>query len=210
MERYKVTPPKLIVVKGVRYPFGGDYKTPTGMAEGLVVHYTVSGRTARHAENVVRYLASKSLGAPVMDENGIIYVPENFDVIRHWAPHAGVSKWGERSGLSQYYAGLEICSWGRGSKDGPLRTSEGVANIIAGSYQAFTDAQEKALFDFCLWMMAVNPSFKLENVVGHDEIRAAAGKPGDKQDPGASLSVTMPELRAALIETFSRAYLSPA
>ena len=61
--------------------------------------------------------------------------------------------------------------------------------------QAFTEAQEKALINFILWAKSKNPNFSLDNVVGHDELRREAGKLGDKQDPGGSLSMPMPEFR---------------
>jgi hypothetical protein len=28
----------------------------------------------------------------VMDENGIIYIPKNFDIFKNWGNHSGVSK----------------------------------------------------------------------------------------------------------------------
>lgn len=191
--------PKFVTVKGVRYADRGAYATPSGMFEGLVVHYTVSGRTAQSARNVVSYLASKGLGCMVMDEDGVIYIPEGFDVLRDWGQHAGVSRWGSRSSVSNRFAGMEICCWGKGSKVGPFRSTKGEANMIAGTYQTFTKAQEEELENFILWARTKNKEFKLENVAGHDELREQAGKKGDKQDPGASLSVTMPAFRKHLI-----------
>lgn len=192
------TEPIIRIVKGVRYKSSGAFRTPSGKFSGLVVHYTVSGRTEKSARAVVSYLASKGLGCMVMDEDGIIYVPEGFDVFRTATAHAGASAWNGQRNLNQYFAGMEICCWGRGSKVGPFRESKGEANIVAGKYQTYTDAQERALTDFILWARAKNPEFKLDNVVGHDEVRTAVGKRGDKQDPGASLSMTMPEYRAHL------------
>lgn len=191
--------PEFVVVKGARFS-SNQYQTPSKMFTGLVVHYTVSGRTAKNATGVVNYLESKGYGCMVMDEDGKIYIPEGFDVLRHWDDHAGVSKWGALSSLSKFFAGMEICCWGKDSKVGPFRESKGEANIVAGTYQQYSPAQEKALINFIMWARAKNPLFKLENVVGHDEVRAAAGKPGDKQDPGASLSMTMPELRKLLAD----------
>lgn len=192
--------PTFVVVKGVQFKERGAYKTPSGKFSGLVVHYTVSGRKASSARSVVAYLASKGYGCMTMDEDGKIYIPEGFDIFRDWNYHAGVSKWGSASGVSNLFAGMEICCWGKDSKEGPFRESNGEANIIAGRYQQYTEAQEKALINFVLWARTKNPEFKLENVVGHDELRTAAGKRGDKQDPGASLSMTMPALRAKLVD----------
>lgn len=191
--------PKFVTVKGVKFPDRGAYKTAGGRFEGLVVHYTVSGRTASSARAVVSWLASQGYGCMVMDEDGIIYIPEGFDIFRDWGYHAGVSKWGSRSSVSSYFAGMEICCWGKNSKVGPFRETKGEANMIPGKYQTYTQAQEDELTNFILWARTKNPEFKLENVVGHDELRTAAGKKGDKQDPGASLSVTMPAYRAQLV-----------
>lgn len=190
-----ISEPKFVVVKGTKYN-DFSYQTDGGKFEGLVVHYTVSGRTARSATAVVNYLAKEGLGCMVMDENGIIYIPEDFDIFKDAAHHAGTSKWGNRTSVSRYFAGMEICCWGRGSKEGPFReVKKDTANMIKGVYQEYTAEQEKALLNFILWARAKNPEFKIENVVGHDELRTAAGRHGDKQDPGASLSMTMPEFR---------------
>lgn len=185
--------PEFKIVKGTRYQTHGHYKTSTGSAKGLVVHYTVSGRTEKNARGVVNYLARKGLGCMVMDENGIIHVPENFDFQRDVAWHAGKSSWKGISGLNRHLMGMEICCWGRGSKVGPFRESKGEANIEEGKYQTYTEAQEKALENFVLWQKDINPEFSVDWLVGHDEI-----SPGRKFDPGACLSVTMPALRDLL------------
>lgn len=198
------TQPKFVAVKGVKYKEWA-YKTPSKTFEGLVVHYTVSGSSAASAVSILKYLAKSGLGCMVMDEDGVIYHPESFDVLKDAAAHAGLSKWNGRSGLNSYYAGMEICNWGKlDSKSRPkargVRSSKGEANIIKGDYEPYTAKQEAALINFCKWAKINNPAFKFENVVGHDECRAKAGKPGGKSDPGASLSMTMPQLRALLLK----------
>jgi hypothetical protein len=201
----KIEQPNFVEVKGAPFVNRGFYKTKTGMFSGLVVHYTVSNRKSANAKGVLNWLhygdgkySNGGLMCMVMDENGVIYLPEGFDPLRHWGHHAGVSKWGNLSSVSSHFAGMEICCWGKDSKVGPFRESKGEANIIAGKYQTFTEAQEKALINFIMWAKKSNPEFSFENVVGHDELRAQAGKRGDKQDPGASLSWTMPEFRGLL------------
>ena len=192
--------PTFIVHKGIRFKNQrSKYSTASGTFEGLVVHYTVSGRTPTAAKNVLAWLADNNLGCMVMDENGAIHIPEGFDVFRNWSSHAGTSQWKGRSSVSQYFAGIEVCCWGLGSKTGPYRTvttKEGY--VVAGKYQAFTEAQERALINFILWAKSKNASFDLDNVVGHDELRREAGKLGDKQDAGGSLSMPMPKYRAHL------------
>lgn len=187
--------PEFVVVGGIQFAPLGKYTTPSGLFKGLVVHYTVSGRTAASAKAVLSYLASQGLGCMVMDEDGLIYVPENWNPLTSWGHHAGVSSWQGEQWLSDKYAGMEICCWGKGSSVGPFRSSQGEANISPGTYQAFTASQERSLIRFCDWALKVNPEFSAERIVGHDEIRAAAGKPGQKTDPGASLSKTMPDFR---------------
>lgn len=180
-------------VKGVKFKEHGNYRTASGKAEGLVVHYTVSGRTRAAAIAVLKYLASQGLGCMVMDENGVIYVPEDFVIEKDVAYHAGASSWNGKTGMSTYLMGMEICCWGtdgkaKGMTD--LRTSAKTENIKAGTYQKYTEKQEAALIQFCLWQLKVNPEFKIENIVGHDEIA-----PTRKSDPGASLSMSMPKFR---------------
>lgn len=198
IEEPKFTEPAIVYVKGVKFDDDGDYQTRSKNFSGLVVHHTVSGRTAASAKAVLSWLASKKWGCMVMDENGVIYVPEGWDFFKKRNDHAGTSEWDGMTSVSRYFAGMEICNWGlEQGKGGTYRnvtTKQGY--VVAGNYQAFTEAQEKALINFILWAKSKNPEFNLDNVVGHDELRREAGKLGDKQDPGGSLSMTMPALRS--------------
>lgn len=199
------TQPEFVVVKGVRFKDRGNYNTPSGKFKGLTVHYAVSGNTADSAIGVIKYLASQGFGCMAMDKDGKIYIPENFDVLKSWGYHSGVSKWKGISSVSDKFAGMEICCWGLNSKVGPFRTvttKEGY--VVAGKYQQYTEAQENSLINFCLWAKTVNPEFDFDYVAGHDELRKEAGKLGDKQDPGGSLSMTMPELRKLLTNKLNK------
>lgn len=183
-------------VHGVKFKDRGNYKTDSGMFSGLVVHYTVSGNAPR---GVVNWLAGQGYGCMVMDYDGVIYVPEDFDVLRSWGYHAGVSKWNGRSSVSDVFAGMEICCWGINSKYGQFRTvTREQGYVVAGTYQQYTEAQEKSLINFCLWAKKHNPEFSFDKICGHDETREQAGHLGAKQDPGGSLSMTMPKLRELL------------
>jgi len=201
-EAVEIEEPEFVEVSGVKFKDRGAYRTPSGKFKGLVVHYTVSNRTAKSAVAVLRYLANHKyrMGCMVMDEDGKIYIPKGWDPLTEWGGHAGKSSWKGDSGLSDEYAGMEICCWGKGSKVGPFRSNEGEENIIKGKYQQFTDKQEKALTNFILWARQVNNEFQLDLVVGHDEARADIGLKGDKSDPGASLSLTMPKYRQFLVQ----------
>lgn len=195
------TTPIFVKVKGVNYK-EYKYATKSKKAEGLVVHYTVSGRASSSAVGVLKYLANNGLGCMVMDEDGVIYMPESFDIFNDAAAHAGKSSWNGYTGLNDEFMGMEICNWGRSSSEdkayGRTRFSEANENIIKGWYQPYTEKQEKSLINFCRWAKSKEPAFKFENVCGHDEARADYGLKGDKQDPGASLSMVMPKLRKLL------------
>lgn len=192
----KIIEPTIVYVKNVKFDDDGDYQTSTKTFSGLVVHYSVSNRTAASAKAVLSWLASKNWGCMVMDEDGVIYVPEGWDFFKKRNDHAGTSKWENLTSVSRYFAGIEMCSWGKDSSKGPIRevtTDQGY--VVAGKYQAYTEAQEKALVNFILWAKSKNPEFNLDNVVGHDELRREIGLLGDKQDPGGALSMPMPEFR---------------
>lgn len=190
----------------VKWQSKGKYLTKSGMPIGLVVHYTVSGRTHVHARNVCKYFADtpKTLGyqiaCPVMDEKGRIYKPMNWNLIRDRNNHAGKSNWKGMTDLSSKFCGIEICSWGKLDdrtkqfvKESDIRWFEAVENIQKGEYEAFTNEQEMALIQYCFYLKRHCPEFSFENVVGHDEIA-----PGRKSDPGGSLSITMPTFRNKL------------
>lgn len=196
----KYPKPDFVVVKGTKYKTHGKYRTKTRNAKGLVVHYTVSGGSSNSAVSILKYLARKGYGAMVLDEDGTIYVPENFNFQTDVAWHAGKSAYKDLNGMSRYLMGMEICNWGRLTKSSKkrvtkMRASEGVANVVAGEYEPYTAAQEEALIDFCLWQKQVNPEFDFDFVVGHDEVCVPKGR---KTDPGASLSMTMPKFRLLL------------
>lgn len=181
----------------------GNYRTASGQAKGLVVHYT-SGRSKEPeaAINTLNYLARQGLGCLVMDREGKIYRAENQE-LNDVAYHAGKSEWKGFSGISRYCIGMEICcagqldgnrAWfGQRYTEDEIREVGDVDNVRAGRYHKFTEAQELSLKRFCRWQLQTNPEFDIDWIVGHDEI-----SPGRKTDPGGSLSVTMTEFRDLL------------
>lgn len=189
--------PVFVTVKGVQYKEHGSYKTKSGKALGMVLHYTVSGRTRQSAINVVHSLASRGLGAVVMDEDGICYIPENYDPIRDIVYHAGVSSWKGKTSISTYNIGLEVCGWGtdavaRGVKD--IRDYKDIGEGAAsGKYQKFTDAQEKAIIIFAKWILKNSPDADVDWFVLHSEIA-----PSRKDDAGGSFSMSMKQFRQLL------------
>lgn len=184
----------------------GKYLTPTKKAKGLVVHFT-AGRFAEGRQSVVNSLTSlakRGLGCLYMDIDGKIYraKTQGLDDI---AWHAGKSAWLGHSGMSRYCMGIEICNAGKLESDGRswygLMIPESERRVITdnednqkrGMYHKYTAAQEKSLINFVLWQLDVNPEFDLDFVIGHDECA-----PNRKNDPGGSLSMTMPEFRAMI------------
>lgn len=183
----------------------GNYRTNSGQARGLVVHFT-AGRFDKGKEsalNTMRWLGKSGLGCLVMDTNGNIYKSKDQD-LDQVAWHAGKSSWKGKSGISRYCIGMEICCAGKLDVDNKswyglqiptnqARVVDKKDNVQAGHYHKYTVAQEEALFNFCKWQMQVNPDFDVDWVVGHDEIA-----PRRKNDPGGSFSMTMPEFREQL------------
>ena len=188
-----------------KYTTRGKYLTKSGKPKGLIVHYT-AGRPS--AYNTAVYLKNRGLGCMVMDEEGKILTAQGMDEV---AWHAGSSKHpfvDEVTGLSRYCMGMEIVNPGMVEKraDGlfyswfgapygvdEVRYATGHDNIKQGHYVPFTDAQEQALINFCKWQLATNDEFEIDWILGHDEIA-----PGRKSDPGAALSMSMPDFREML------------
>jgi len=185
----------------------GGYES--GQPEGAVIHYT-SGQSAKTSLNWGR---KQGYCYFIIDRDGIIY--QSFPLNR-WGYHAGKSLCPvtDRSSVSKYYVGIELASAGKLSKINDdrykswfgnvykgeeVRSHPGGANIVAGSYHVFTEEQEDALIKLLCWLKKNSKSFDFNRVFGHDEICDPLGR---KCDPGAALSVTMPEFRGKLVEKF--------
>ena len=194
--------PKVVVVPGVFFKKRGRFKTPLGEPEGAVVHYTVSGNTPKTAAAVVRSLASRSLGCPVVDAQGIIYVPEGFDWERDVAYHAGKSLWRGKDSVSTRKIGFEMCNWGSDARKQKVPAEQirnGLCNNGSKSkndYQKYTPAQEEFLVNVMVYLKNKYPkTFSYDEICGHDECAIPLGR---KNDPGASLSMSMPDFRKKL------------
>lgn len=177
---------------------------------GAVVHFTAGRSKAgdEDAKNTVSWLRNEGLAAFVISSTGNIF--QALDLTK-WGYHAGASEYPTLgTGVSSKLVGIEICcagnvedlggsykSWfGEKYVEGEVRKSHDNANIHAGAYHKYTQAQENALIQLLLWLKSNNPSvFDFDFVLGHDECCAPRGR---KVDPGASLSMTMPEFRELL------------
>jgi hypothetical protein len=150
--------------------------------------------------------------------------------VTEWGYHAGESAWKNPSfarrlvgSVSDDLIGIEINNAGRleKTKDGRFKTwfgtyipADQVRHVSAsdygtveGYYHKYTAEQEKTLTNTLLWLKANDPvgCFDFDLVLGHDEV---AGKLGigyfRKNDPGGSLSMSMPQYRAYLKNLWGR------
>lgn len=186
----------------------GAYLTDSGKPKGLIVH-TTRGRFAggrQDAANTLQDLAKRGFGCMVMDIHGQIYKAKNQGDEIAW--HAGESAFMGFQGMSRYLEGVEICNAGRLEDDfTPWFSNREVikaerrlienqrSNQQPGTYHKMTSAQEESLRNYVLWQLDVNPEYKLDFCIGHDECA-----PTRKSDPGGALSMTMPDFRAMISE----------
>ncbi|PTY02957.1 hypothetical protein DB346_08065 [Verrucomicrobia bacterium LW23] len=205
--------------KAKRYSAGqmktqGKYSL--GFPKGALVHFT-AGRG--NPVNSVAGGVKDGYCFFVIGPDGSVY--QAFDLSR-WGYHAGKS-YHPRLGsyVHREIVGIEVCCAGmvkqidsdtyrpwfntaaKASDDftrDQVRFSSGKQNQEKGWYHSYTPQQEASLIDLILWMKELKPDiFDLDLVVGHDEV-----SPGRKNDPGASLSMTMPDFRKLLKEKYSQ------
>lgn len=191
-------------------PFGQQNSAPqhciqgryeNGFPKGALIHYT-AGPSATSAFNM---MAKHGYLYWIIDFNGAIYQTAE---LRSWGYHAGQSQHPEIGPrVSKHLLGIEIVSPGRlttvqdkyftwwGDEVDPKSVRKDKKGV---AYAAFTDAQEASLFKLCRWLKQNAPSvFSVDMVLGHEEVA-----PQRKTDPGASLSCSMNEFRAALKDSF--------
>jgi N-acetyl-anhydromuramyl-L-alanine amidase AmpD len=143
--------------------------------------------------------------------------------LNRWGIHCGQTYHPELGyNLDNKLVGIEVCcagivkkqgtiykpDWNETFSEAEVTYSDKVENVTEpGHYHKFNDVQEQTLLQLLIWLKTNNPSvFKLEYVLGHDEIATTGPKGsahaktlGRKQDPGASLSVYMKEYRQKLL-----------
>lgn len=193
--------PVTIVESKVRHVTRGDMEL-----EGLCVHHT-AGRQTNDPTGTINMANSpdhSAYGYWVISSDGIVTKTHETN---RWAYHCGTYHHKTYLGIEIMGAGLlterngKLYPWFDFKNDVPrerARYFEGGKQQIKGWYWPFTKAQEDALVGLIQFLKDTEPKFKLENVKGHDEICFEAGYPGAKNDPGGSLSMSMPEFREYL------------
>ena len=204
--------------KLLRVPFAKQYgkeshtrgKYSNGYPVGAIVHFT-AGSQNQKGEDAMDYQVKKGCTYFFIDKDGQIW--QNFPLNEH-GYHSGESGWKGLNGyVSDELVGIEIAcagqldsknkSWfGATIPQDQVRKVPGLANMEEGNYQKYTPAQEASLIRLLLWLKSNNPEvFNLDYVLGHDEVSGPAGIGfRRKNDPGGSLSCTMPQLRDKLKE----------
>lgn len=193
-------------VKGSGMKTQGEYRKE--YPEGCIIHFT-AGRcsTEQEAKDSLSWGISNGYAFFVIGPTGVVY--QNFPLNR-WGHHAGISSHPAfGSSVSKYLVGIEVACAGmvtplpNGSGKAwfgmtyppeKLRKVLGKDNVQAGTYVKYTPEQEKSLEELILWLHLNNPGvFKLDYVLGHDSVA-----PTRKDDPGGSLSMTIPEYQKYL------------
>jgi N-acetyl-anhydromuramyl-L-alanine amidase AmpD len=193
--------PVTIVESKVRHVTQGPMEL-----EGLIVHFTAS----RQLDDPSGVIASANspdhapYGYWTIGANGIV---TSTHPLNRWAYHAGVAR-------HRTHLGIEILSPGLlTERDGKLYTWYDFKNEvpreraryfpggkwqIKGWYWPYTKEQEAGLVGLIQFLKDNFKKFNINNVLGHDEACFEAGYPGAKNDPGGSLSMSMPEFREYL------------
>lgn len=113
--------------------------------------------------------------------------------MNRWGIHCGQTYHPELGyNLDNKLVGIEVCcagivkkqgaaykpDWNETFSEAEVRYSDKVENVTeAGHYHKFNDVQEQTLLQLLTWLKTNNPSvFKLEYVLGHDEIATIGPK----------------------------------
>jgi N-acetylmuramoyl-L-alanine amidase len=194
----KIVNHRLVKDDGTAYPFrstpnqGGVIKP-----RWLVMHYTAGGS----ASESIGWLANPDAKASahiVIGKDGSITQMVDFNR-RAW--HAGDSKWKDVDGLNGHSIGIELDGYGFLGKSSPWKfrsTTIPDSDVMvathkfgspSGGWPKYPQKQLDAALELAKLLVQ---TYKLEDVIGHDDI-----SPGRKQDPGPAFN--MATFRAAAL-----------
>ncbi|WP_413581084.1 N-acetylmuramoyl-L-alanine amidase [Bdellovibrio sp. HCB288] len=203
--------PKAVIYKNKMKTRGG-YKE--GYPLGAIVHFT-AGHFSKGEEN-----ARAAIDDGI--KNGYAYLCIGNDgkavqahPLKQWGYHAGESAWkGILGAVSDDTVGIEMNCAGKVEKVGENRfktwfgtylTANEVRYVTqaeygcpTGYYHKYSAAQEATLIEILVWLVTNDPTgkFKIDFILGHHEVAGMLGiGKWRKNDPGGSLSMTMPQLR---------------
>ena len=197
---------------GVKYTTYGKYLTKSGMPCGIVLHFPATrgahSATPELAEKqtikLIKYLNSQKYATLSLDTFGKLY--QN-SPLNSWGAHAGASSWGKMTSLNKWMLGVDIPSAGKLVKKGEkfytwydeevdpkhVVYSPKKDSIFEGYYEKAPQAAIDSLFKLLVWLCKNSDEFKVENIVGHEEIVT----PGRKNDPGPIVNgMSCKEIRA--------------
>jgi hypothetical protein len=185
----------------------GTYRN--GYPEFALIHHTAG----RDGTGTIDHGIKSGFLYLTITRDGTLY---QCNPLNEWGSHAGRSfKAGYGTSVSRFCVGIEVIGAGkcdvitRGSmrlfkawfhrreseyfQEHEVRYADGkCGEKYRGWYQKFTPAQEAALIRTLNWLWTNNPSiFKIDHITGHENVATPAGR---KNDPSASLSITMAEL----------------
>jgi N-acetylmuramoyl-L-alanine amidase len=176
----------------------------------LVMHFTAGG-SAKESIGWLKNPEAKASAHIVIDKDGTITQMVPFDKV---AWHAGKSAWAGINGLNSFSIGIELDNPGRLTKKGGQWVSDPGRKYPASEVLVATHKNEsepsgwykypKAQLDAALAVAkAIAATYKVEDVIGHDDI-----SPGRKVDPGPAFP--MADFRAATLAAKTAAAAAPA
>ena len=175
-----------------------SFTYPKGYPHGAVVHFTAGrDKTEQEALDSYNWGCDSGFTFFVIGPTGKLY--QGFPLNKGGA-HAGSSYWpGLGSGVSSKLVGIEVACAGKLDSRG--KSWFGVTypqDEIRNGFKKYTPQQEETLIKLLVWLKKNCPDvFDVQYILGHDECAVPAGR---KNDPGSSLSMTMPELRNKIQE----------
>ena len=177
---------------------------PDGYTRALLIHFN-AGR--HNPLNTMQGGINNGYMYDAMGPDGVIHQANPLNEAGY---HCGGGKWKGPDGklyspMHKYMRGIEITSAGKLDKNGKswfgvtipedkIREVKAGGSIReGGKYEKYTDAQEKSLLNYILWLKWNNEAvFNFDWVIGHEECSI------QKTDPGGALSMDMATYRKYL------------